>query len=328
MTTRPERVPAQEIRQRMLDAGRELALEAGAALTIEHLRLEEVIQRARVPRSSAYRLWPYKEDYIEDLLCYLAGAGSWFSDRPVMTPETSAVVRRVVEDNRSLLASMEGRRAVLREVVRITAERNYRALSESAPWRLHMALVATLGATGGGGSGASGGGSAPDGDEPDSSGPGDSRPGDNGGPGGGARRRVAIALEEAQFRSRDVMVSVFEVVAAALGLRLRDPAWTVEHMQLAGGLFVQSLALRNVQVQAALGKEGPDGGDGRASGGGAGSDMVRHVDALLNTPVPGPGLNGTTAQWTLVSLGYLSMIEAFVELDPDFVPPQGSGPAG
>jgi AcrR family transcriptional regulator len=75
MTTRPERVPAEEIRQRMLGAGRELALEAGAALTIEHLRLEEVIQRARVPRSSAYRLWPYKEDYIEDLLCYLAGAG-------------------------------------------------------------------------------------------------------------------------------------------------------------------------------------------------------------------------------------------------------------
>src|ERR1700759_2065361 len=104
MTPRPERVPAEAVRQRMLEAGRELALEAGAALTIEHLRLEEVIQRARVPRSSAYRLWPYKEDYIEDLLCYLAGAGSWFSDRPVMTPETSAVVRRVVEDNRSLLA--------------------------------------------------------------------------------------------------------------------------------------------------------------------------------------------------------------------------------
>src|SRR6516164_7519707 len=72
MTARPERVAAEEVRQRMLDAGRELALEAGAALTIEHLRLEEVIQRARVPRSSVYRLWPYREDYTDDLLCYLA----------------------------------------------------------------------------------------------------------------------------------------------------------------------------------------------------------------------------------------------------------------
>ena len=46
MTARPERVPAEEVRQRMLEAGRKLADEAGAALTIEHLRLEEVIQRA------------------------------------------------------------------------------------------------------------------------------------------------------------------------------------------------------------------------------------------------------------------------------------------
>src|SRR5215469_2474578 len=206
MTTRPERVPAEEIRQRMLHAGRDLALEAGAALTIEHLRLEEVIQRARVPRSSAYRLWPYKEDYIEDLLCYLAGAGSWFSDRPVLTPDTSMAVRRVIDDNQSLLASMEGRRSVLREVVRITAERNYRALSESATWRLHMALVATLGATGGGGGPVGGAGLTSDGGRGDGSGRGDDgEPGnDDPGNGGGTRRRVAFALEEAQFQSRDV----------------------------------------------------------------------------------------------------------------------------
>jgi hypothetical protein len=332
MTTRSERVPAEEIRQRMLDAGRELALEAGAALTIEHLRLEEVIQRARVPRSSAYRLWPYKEEYIEDLLCYLAGAGSWFSDRPVLTPDTSLVVRGVIDDNRSLLASTEGRRAVLREVVRITAERNYRALSESAVWRLHMALVATLGATGGGGQARASGGADTSGDgsqsgddrEPS----GGSEPGDGDEPGSGARRRVAVALEEAQSRSREVMVSMFEVLAAELGLRLRNPAWTAEHLQLAGGLFVQSLALRNVQVQVALGDARIAGGAGPATGSGTDGDVAGHVDALLNAPVPGPGLNGTTAQWTLVSLGYLSMVEAFVELDPDFVPPQGSGCAG
>ena len=68
MMARPERVPAEEVRKRMLDAGRELAIEAGAALTIEHLRLEEVIQRARVPRSSVYRLWSYRDEYIDDLL--------------------------------------------------------------------------------------------------------------------------------------------------------------------------------------------------------------------------------------------------------------------
>src|SRR5229473_1330094 len=102
MTARPERVTAEEVRQRMLDAGRELALEVGAALTIEHLRLEEVIQRARVPRSSVYRIWPYREDYIDDLLCYLAGEGSWFSDRPVLDPVTFVVAQKAIVDNTHL----------------------------------------------------------------------------------------------------------------------------------------------------------------------------------------------------------------------------------
>src|ERR1700679_3694993 len=110
-----ERVPAEEVRKRMLDAGRELAIEAGAALTIEDLRLEEVIQLARVPRSSVYRLWAYRDEYIDDLLCYLARAGSLFSDRTVFDPETFSVASRVLTDNRRLLATPEGRAALLRE---------------------------------------------------------------------------------------------------------------------------------------------------------------------------------------------------------------------
>ena len=301
MTTRPGRVPAQEIRQRMLDAGRDLALEAGAALTIEHLRLEEVIQRAQVPRSSAYRVWPYKEDYTDDLLCYLAGAGSWFSDRAVLSPETSTIVRQLIAGNQQSLASAEGRRALLREVVRVTADGNYRALSDSLQWRLHMALVATLGST----------------------------------RTGAARRKIAAALEAAQARSREVMVALFDLAAAELGLRLRDPALTVEHLQLAGGLFIQSLALRNVQVQTALGSDDADrtAADGTAADrtavdgeSASGPDAVRHVDRLLNSTVPGPGLHGGTAGWSLAALGYLAMVEAFVELDPDFVPPGAARP--
>ncbi len=147
MTARPERVAAEEVRQRMLAAGRELALESGAALTIEHLRLEEVIQRARVPRSSVYRMWPYREGYIDDLLIYLAGEGSWFSDRPVLDPDTFDVASRVVTDNPQLLATLEGRRSLLCEVVRITVSHNYETLTDSTHWRLHMALASTLGST-------------------------------------------------------------------------------------------------------------------------------------------------------------------------------------
>ncbi len=270
MTVRPERVAADEVRKRMLDAGRELALESGAALTIEHMRLEEVIQRARVPRSSVYRMWPYKDDYIDDLLCYLAGPGSWFSDRPAHDPETADLVKRVLAGNEHLLATPEGRRALLREVVRVSVALNYELLSESVHWRLHTALIATLGST---------------------------RSGE-------ARRKIAAALEEAQSVSRDAMVELFGFLASALGFRLRDPGRTAEHMQLAGGLLVQGMALRNVQVRTAMGD----------------TEEVVHVDALLNAPLPGPGLNGEPAEWTLAAFAYLGVLEAFVELDPDFDP--------
>lgn len=273
MAARPERVPAEEVRRRMLEAGRELAIEAGAALTIEHLRVEEIIQRARVPRSSAYRMWPYREEYIDDLLCYLAGAGNWFNDRPIFDPGTFTVLKQAVEDNRELIGSPEGRRALLREIVRLTVAQNYGALTESGTWRLHMALSATLGST---------------------------RSGE-------ARQKIAAALEESQRVSRDSLVAVFGFLAAELGLRMRDPAATIEHMQLAGGLLVQSVALRNVQVQAAA-----DGGD-------AGEAAV--VDALLNVPLPGPGLNGQPAEWTLAAFAYMGVVDAFIELDPDFTPP-------
>jgi hypothetical protein len=274
MAARPERVPAEEVRRRMLEAGRELAIEAGAALTIEHLRVEEVIQRARVPRSSAYRMWPYREEYIDDLLCYLAGAGNWFIDRPVFDPETFTVLKQIVEDNRELTGSPEGRRALLREIVRLTVAQNYGALTESGTWRLHMALSATLGST---------------------------RSGE-------ARQKIAAALEESQRVSRDSLVAVFWFLAAELGLRMRDPAATIEHMQLAGGLLVQSVALRNVQVRAAA--DGDDAGEAAL------------VDTLLNVPLPGPGLHGQPAEWTLAAFAYMGVVDAFIELDPDFTPPE------
>jgi AcrR family transcriptional regulator len=303
MTARPERVAAEEVRQRMLDAGRELALEAGAALTIEHLRLEEVIQRARVPRSSVYRLWPYREEYTEDLLCYLAGPGSSFADRTVFDPETVTVIGRVLQENMHLIAKPDGRRALMCEIVRLSVARNYDALGESVPWRLQMALSSTLGSTSS----------------------------------GMARRRIAAALEDSQRRSRESLVAVLAQITQVLGLRLRDPAYTLDHVQLAGGLLVQSLALRNVQVQAVLGQPDArqDGAaiDGAAVGGTVidgvglgGADLnaapdTAVVNGLLNAPVPGPGLDGKPAEWTLAAFAYLGVLDTFLELDPDFVPP-------
>jgi AcrR family transcriptional regulator len=235
------------------------------------LRLEEVIQRARVPRSSVYRLWPYKDDYIDDLLCYLAGPGSWFRGGQLFDPETFTIVRQVIEDNAALLRTAGGRRSVLCEGTRLAVARNYQALSESPAWRLHVALLATLGST---------------------------RSSE-------ARRKIAAALEEGQLASRKSLVALFEYLRGAIGLRERDPARTIGHMVLAGGIMIQSFALRGLQTAAA-----------------AGDPEAAVVDDLLNQPVPGPGLDGRPAPWSLAAYSYLALIDAFLDLDPAWTPPE------
>jgi hypothetical protein len=226
-------------------------------------------------------MWAYRDDYIDDLLSYLAGMGNSFGARPVLDTGSFSDVEQIIAKNASLLGSLEGRRALLCEVTRVTVTRNYQALTESMPWRLHMALVATLGST---------------------------RSGE-------ARKRIAAALEDSQRRSREWLVAVLGQLEGALGLRLRNPAHTLDHVALAGGLVVQSLALRNVQVQAAAGApEGP---------GMARTADTAMVNGLLNDPIPGPGLQGEPAGWTLAAFAYLGVVDAFMELDPDFTLPGG-----
>ncbi len=271
MADRSERVPADEVRQRMLDAGRAIALEAGAGLTIDNLRLEEVIARAEVPRSSVYRLWAYKDDYINDLLIYLAGPGSLFTSSEVFDPETFAIPSRVISGNWHLAGTLEGRRAILCEVVRQAGARNYQAISQSPYWRVHMALIATVGST---------------------------RAGET-------RDKIAVALEHAQFQSRVSMLGLFGYLTTALGLRPRDPERSIAHLTLAGGQLIQSLALRQVLAQAAL----PH------------ISEAADTDRLLNAPIPGPGIGGQPADWTLAAFSYLAIMDAFTELDPGFTPP-------
>jgi hypothetical protein len=125
------------------------------------------------------------------------------------------------------------------------------------------------------------------------------------------------------------MVAILAHLSVMLGLRLRDPAYTLDHVQLAGGLVIQSLALRNVQVRVVLDGDGSDETDG--------STETGEVDRLLNGPIPGPGLHGLhgegegegerePASWTLVAHAYLSIIDTFMELDQDFTPPPSAQP--
>ena len=138
---RRKRLTAADIRDRMLAAAREIVSRAGVTVRVEELSLEQVIQHARVPRSSVYRIWPYKEDFVNDLLCHLAGP-DWLGGT-VFDEQTIETVTRVVADNRHRLGTASGRRAVLREAVRQGVRRNLLAVTESRERRIFTALAAT-----------------------------------------------------------------------------------------------------------------------------------------------------------------------------------------
>src|SRR5689334_20987803 len=112
MRGRRARLTNDQVARRMLDAAQSLVEETGLTVSLEHLSFEEVIQRARVSRSAAYRLWPYKDEFFVDLLCDLAGP-SW-QGTAAFDKETILLVEELVTKNFDRVATAEGRRWLIR----------------------------------------------------------------------------------------------------------------------------------------------------------------------------------------------------------------------
>ncbi len=205
------RMTADQVRRKMLEAGRSLARQIGLGASLEEISMEEVIRRARVPRSSVYRIWPYKSDFAADLLIYLAGPSGYLSGGDVFDAATFEVARKTIAMYRHCLISPQGRRAVLCEVVRRAVNANFTHMLEDPTWGLHHALLATLG-------------SIKD---------------------RAAKAAVAAALEEAEAVSRANISGLVQEIMAAVGLRLRDPRAKIEHLVIAGSSLLDTLALRH-----------------------------------------------------------------------------------
>ncbi len=59
----PQRLSRAEIESRLLDTARQLIQRAGLTVSLEHLRLDELLELADVPKTSFYRVWQSK-DYL------------------------------------------------------------------------------------------------------------------------------------------------------------------------------------------------------------------------------------------------------------------------
>lgn len=206
---RRRRMSAAEVRERMLAAAREIVLRSGMTISLEDVSLEDVMRQAKVPRSSVYRLWPYKSDFVDDLLCLMA-TPEWVGLTPGQAPALD-VAREVVRANRDRLGTPEGRWAVSRESVRQAVEVSFADIDAAKGWVFYFALVGTVDYV----------------RDPN------------------ARARIAAALEECERVRVRSIAALYEELARWTGTRPRA-GYRTEHIAEATGAMMQGLLTRMI----------------------------------------------------------------------------------
>ncbi len=127
----------------MLAAAVEMVTLHGLTVSLDHIRLDEVIEAAGVARTSAYRRWPYKDLFIADLLVELArasGLGSGWGTTDELIVETLSEMLPRPSD----VSAAQDRTDVVVEVLRVSAQADVEDVHTSPHWRTHIALQATL----------------------------------------------------------------------------------------------------------------------------------------------------------------------------------------
>lgn len=141
-TRRRQRISDVETERRMLATATEMVTSTGLTVSLEHIRLEDVIREAGVARSAVYRRWPYKDMFFSDLLRQLASAAE-----AGMLPEDAVAaesIRRIAAEHLDWVETPELRHRLILEILREVGLANFQFFHESAQWRTYLALHATF----------------------------------------------------------------------------------------------------------------------------------------------------------------------------------------
>lgn len=207
---RRRRLSADEVFDAAMRKARELHItdKGGLTVSLEHINLEQIVAAAGVPRSSAYRLWPTKGDFLDAFLLDLAGP-NW-SGTAAFDRDTIRVCVKVFQDRTHWVTDAAGRRELLRELVRVGAQQNFDAIVESVEWRTYVALNATV----------------------------ISMADEN------IAHQIEMKLQEAENQFINKMATFYEGMASYLGFKLKKSC-TFERLAMAGAAVVEGLALRH-----------------------------------------------------------------------------------
>ncbi len=251
---RRPRLSDAETEERMLAAGARLVAAQGLSLSLEHLRMEELIAEAEVSRTSSYRRWPTKDLFAADLLLRLARA----TDLPTAVPpglvEALAAVPADLLDG---LGTAQGRRDAVVEVLRVVVGTDFHAMLGSTAWQSYVALrAAHLGL-----------------------------------PDGQVREQVAEALRGTERRFTERRAVAFRALADLVGYRLvHEDLQGWQRLSLTLGAVATGLLVRGWSDPAAVSTTTLTAvyGSGRTASGDAAT--LASVGVLLGAIEPDPDL--------------------------------------
>ncbi|MCW4354205.1 hypothetical protein ONR57_12935 [Hoyosella sp. YIM 151337] len=131
-----------EVRDAMLGTALEMVYEHGLTVSLDHISMDAIVAASGVARSAAYRVWPRREEFINDLLLQLAASPQ--ASPVVYDPPTLQMALNALIELRDGLTTPESRRRILIEVCRIGAITNFEDIRQRNTWQTHMALSATV----------------------------------------------------------------------------------------------------------------------------------------------------------------------------------------
>lgn len=203
----------EEVRRLMLDAAREIVDEGGGlTVSLERFGFEEVARRAGVSRSTAYRAWGSKDQFDLELLRDLIGP-NWHGTG-AFDQKTMELASQTVAENLDMLKTVEGRRQLLLELIRVGAKRNFDTITASTQWRNYVALTATVISTG------------------------RNRP--------EFRDDLRQTLGDSETHYVGVMASFYADLSVILGFRLKRPHTEFTRLASMGAAIAEGLALRQI----------------------------------------------------------------------------------
>lgn len=123
----------------MLAAAMTLVQDRGISTGLESIAFDEVIRRAGVSRTSAYRRWPTRDRFYGDVLLELAhGATLPTPEMGVTEPAAEAVMRHAPD-----LSSPQAHRDLVVELLQLSIQADYDLVSTSPEWRTYRLLLAS-----------------------------------------------------------------------------------------------------------------------------------------------------------------------------------------